>query len=281
MTANRRQRPRRRSQRQSVVVVLALFAGITAACSAGASAQSSALPNVDDLVRAVASYAQFAAAHPLADADRRRIVASETADLASRPGDATVDARVLAFMQSVAALRGPALEAARTAAWSSLVAGTGGSARDPVTATVLHYNPVVANDQRTGIAVSLHALQGYASGIALTDRLAGRSNVANLDAGRVSSALATTFSTYSPESQRMIADGAERWLALKERVARSSSASLASLRDRVANGTVSSDDVARASQFLESSAMRDTYAEMIAQTRAAFAAAGAAFSQRH
>jgi hypothetical protein len=78
----------------------------------------------------------------------------------------------------------------------------------------------------------------------------------------------------------MIADGAERWLALKERVDRSSSASLASLRDRVATGTLTPDDVARTSQVLESSAMRDAYAEMIAQTRAAFAAAGAAFSQR-
>jgi hypothetical protein len=280
MTSNRRQRPRRRSEPPSIVVALALFAGITAACSAGASAQASAPPNVDDLVRAVASYAQFAAAHPLAAADRRRIVASETADLASRPGDAAVDARVLAFMRSVAALRGPALEGARTAAWSSLVAGRGGTVRDPVTATVLHYNPVVADDPRTGIAVSLHALQGYASGIALTDRLAGRSNVATLDAGRLSAALATTFATYSPESQRMIADGAERWLALKERVDRSSSASLASLRDRVATGTLTPDDVARTSQVLESSAMRDAYAEMIAQTRAAFAAAGAAFSQR-
>jgi hypothetical protein len=265
---------------RALAFACALAAG---AWPGAASAQSFSAPSTESLVDAVTRYAQFVSAHPLADADRRRIEAAETADLSRRPADADVDRRVMAFLASAQTLRGPALEAARTSAWNSILAGSKreGGSLDPVTATVLRYNPVVASDPRTGIAVSMHALQGYAQSENLTARLGGHPALGNLDASRIAPALASTFATYSPEAQRMVADGAERWIALKERVDGASAGSLDSLRQQLAAGTLTPDGVARATRLLQGSAMHQTVDEMVLELHQAFAAGFSAFgSQR-
>ena len=262
------------------IAAIALASAVSAAARAPVDAQTVAGAN--DLAAALVHYARFAAARPIGDGDRRAIAASTLDDLRRRPADAAIDRQVAALLQNVQHMADPEREAERTRVWNVFVARARaeGGALDPLTAAVMHANPVVANDPRTGISVSRHAFAGYASSVALTSRLAGRPELGALDMQRLLASMTAAFPSYPVEAQRDIADGAERWVALDRSIRSTSMGPLDALRARLASGADSPGDVEHLSQLLEDAVASDTFAEMTTETRAAFAAAFRAFTTR-